>query len=193
MSIYFLIVPSITCVVCDRLSDAVTKYLGRYPGVLFDNFCHGVIAFIIWLAISENIKLETVLQSLLAMAFAIFIDVDHFIQAKSLSLDKALNLEKPAAILHSVLVEIYANLFILVCAKLSFANKITIFNKKSLPQRVLEKLHVLFFLAWTTHLSRDAIKKGFLNSYVFQFQTAPISYSSYLLLTTLISAICKFL
>ena len=52
----------------------------------FDNFTHGIIAFISWCILSEIRTRKDVIDAISSGIIACSLDVDHFVAAKSLNL-----------------------------------------------------------------------------------------------------------
>merc|ERR1712226_363430 len=165
------------------MGTAVTRrhdLIPRLPSVILDNLFHGLIAAATWASIKFHTGKHS--ASILALAFSFLsacaIDLDHFVAAGSLSLRDALNLPRHATAFHSVLFQVYANCLVWILVQLV---KVT-FPKMVDDLLWLGGLSWAYFVAWTSHLARDSINKGFLNEYLISFQTGKSPYWLYLVL-----------
>ena len=112
---FLLITPPFICFFLDSTNKFLIKHevFRKYFIVILDNFFHGFISSYCWLIISKNSRIElSIIELVLAGFFSCYIDLDHFISARSLSLHSALNLKHPAIIFHSVFFQIFINILI---------------------------------------------------------------------------------
>ena len=110
---------------------------------LMDNASHGLIGLISWLVVSYP---NTDIYELIASgAIASFIDLDHFISARSLYLSDATSLST-RPFLHNSLTMIILNVIIYAGLSVFYPEK--------------RYWAVLFFVSWFSHHVRDANRRG---------------------------------
>lgn len=124
-----------------------------------DNFTHGLIS-----VVATGFLFGYNRFSLLIFAFIAgsFVDIDHFIEVRSLSLHRALH-DQPRgrAFLHNSLLLLFINLIIL-------------FLEYSFLRQHHMIYSVIFFLGWSTHHLRDAQRRGL--TLLPLGETSPIDY-----------------
>ena len=137
----------------------------RHLHVLLDNGSHCMIGLLSCLIFSiPNIS---VLNLLLSAFISSFIDIDHFISAKSFSLEDAVSLPR-RPFMHNTLTLLLINLIILIY--------FILYNPK------LYDFAAIIFMAWFSHHLRDANRHGLWFGY--EVSTPPINDHLY------IGAIC---
>lgn len=135
----------------------------RLVRAIMDNGSHFTVAMLTWLILSSpviNLK-EILLTGLMAS----LIDLDHFLAARSMSLQHAIELPK-RPFLHNSLTLFVVNLMVYAIlvyfgSNYSFARKVSL----------------MFFVAWITHHVRDANRRGLWFGALFT--TPPIRNSFY--------------
>lgn len=116
---------------------------GPWAKALVDNWTHGVIGLLCWTIVTDGKQwLEIVTCAFLASV----LDVDHFLAAKSVKLDDALNLQYRPPFHNTLLLGVITGGFLLVSAL--FKNVL------------LQRYSWLFFVAWFSHHMRDAHRRG---------------------------------
>src|SRR5690242_18597976 len=83
-------------IACSMFGDALTfRMYSMLSRALMDDASHGIVAGLTWLATSSSNNIPChikILYAALATFFAVAIDLDHFVAARSWSLKDALNL-----------------------------------------------------------------------------------------------------
>ncbi|XP_036265321.1 transmembrane protein 267 [Pipistrellus kuhlii] len=135
------------CLVADRLLQFPIIQHNTWLRALSDNAVHGVIGMWSW-AIVIGIKKKTDLREIFLAGFlASVIDVDHFLLARSLSLQAALTLPRRPFLHCSTLIPIVV---------LTLKATMHLFKLKDswcfLPWMV--------FISWTSHHIRDGLRRG---------------------------------
>lgn len=148
-------------------------FSNTYLRVLTDNFTHGLIS-----VFATCFLFGWTRRWLLILAFVAgsFVDIDHFIEVRSLSLHRALH-DQPRnrPFLHNSLLLLIITLFMFICEYVFYR-----------PQYVPYSL--IFFLGWSTHHLRDAQRRGL--TFLPFGETSPIDY--YILLMCIVLIIIKF-
>ncbi|KAF2892997.1 hypothetical protein ILUMI_13173 [Ignelater luminosus] len=157
------------------IGDYVVQYskLHIYKA-FFDNITHAIIGGLSWLIVCLYFKnrypLHTLFEIALCTITASFIDLDHFIAARSFNLKDATNLQNRPLLHCSSL------LLLLTLSVILIAYFVQI--------RWLLRLGLIIFIAFTSHHTRDATRRGF---WIYPWgSTTPISYVLYIILTILI-------
>lgn len=126
----------------DKYRNAIIDKLSlklMHINALLDNSSHALIGLVSW-AIVTWPKLD-LYDLIICTCMASFIDLDHFISAKSMHLNKAISLDK-RPFLHNSLTLTFVNLV--------FFTILHNYNQKK------TYLSVLMFVAWFSHHVRDA-------------------------------------
>ncbi|CAF0956073.1 unnamed protein product [Adineta steineri] len=115
-----------------------------YLRAITDNFTHGLIS-----VFATSFLFGWRRRTLLILAYIAgsFVDIDHFLEARSLSLHHALNLQQGRPFLHNSLLLLIINIF-------AFG-----------IEHFLWRYHYIyysavFFIGWSTHHLRDAQRRG---------------------------------
>ncbi|CAF4017648.1 unnamed protein product [Adineta steineri] len=115
-----------------------------YLRAITDNFIHGLIS-----VFATSFLFGWRRRTLLILAYIAgsFVDIDHFLEARSLSLHHALNLQQGRPFLHNSLLLLIINIF-------AFG-----------IEHFLWRYHYIyysavFFIGWSTHHLRDAQRRG---------------------------------
>jgi len=140
--------------------------------VILDNGVHGLIAALSWLIVidyRQNLPFPGIFEVLICACLASVIDIDHFIAAKSMSLNDAMHLTK-RPLFHST------SLLLLVWIMLLLISTLTRWN--------LIRFSWIFLTAGLSHHLRDGIRRG-LWFYPFG-STNPLPYWSYILATAML-------
>lgn len=140
-----------------------------YLRALVDNATHGLISLFATMFLFGYTRQFILLFALFAGSF---VDIDHFIQVRSLSLHRALNDQSSQRpFLH--------NSFLLCCLTL-ICFLIEHFLYKS-EQYIYS---IIFFLGWSTHHLRDAQRRGL--TFLPFGETSPIEYYLPMMCLTLV-------
>lgn len=165
---------SVSYLTCLILLTAITgDYVVAYSKLhvfqaLFDNATHFLIGGLSWLIVclySKEVStsgkiLEVVCCSLLSS----FIDLDHFIEARSLNLKDATNLKR-RPFLHCSTVPVLLCLLILLVGNF-------------LESYTAKRCSLIVLTAFASHHTRDATRRGY---WLYPFgNTAPIPYAMYI-------------
>ncbi|CAH0552671.1 unnamed protein product [Brassicogethes aeneus] len=148
---------------------------------IFDNATHGIIGGVSWFLVRHNFKnvsaVDTINEVAACTFIACFIDIDHFLKAKSIYLEDATNLSS-RPFLHC---STYPFLLSILFLTISYAYQI---NK-------LKVAGLLMLTAFASHHTRDATRRGY---WFHPFgSTPPIPYIVYVGLTCIIPyVICVF-
>jgi hypothetical protein len=130
-----------------------------YLRALTDNFTHGLIS-----VLAASFLFGWTHRSLLILAFLAgsFVDIDHFIEVRSLSLDRVLH-DQPRnrPFLHNSLLLLIITLIIFIFEHIFLRY-----------QHISYAL--IFFLGWSTHHLRDAQRRGL--TFLPIGETPPIEY-----------------
>jgi hypothetical protein len=146
----------------------------KYIHVILDNGSHSLIGLLSYLIFSiPNISL---LNLFLSAFISSFIDIDHFISAKSFKLDDAVSLPN-RPFMHNTAILLTINLII----SLYFI----IYKPK------LHYISIIIFISWFSHHIRDSNRHGLWFGY--DISTPPIKDYQYILLTCLIPLLFRFL
>ena len=144
----------------------------KYLRALTDNFIHGLVS-----ALATSFFFGCSPPSLLLVGFVAgsFIDIDHFIQIRSLSMTRVLDSHAPGRpFLHNSLLLLLIT-FVAVCVE----------SVLSRPHYPLYSM--IFCLAWSTHHLRDAQRHGL--NFLPLGETPPIDY--YIPITCLLLVVIK--
>ena len=164
-----------------KVIELVHRYLGfseRLTRALMDNCAHSSVGILSWLIIAyPNCSF---LELALAGFFASILDLDHFINAKSLSLQDAISLgSRP--FMHNTLHMLVANIVLYFLVDFLWPEKL--------------KFCWLLFIAWFSHHVRDANRRGLWFGSLYT--TQPLDDSCYLgiilILPVILRVIFKFL
>jgi len=131
----------------------------HYLRALTDNFTHGLISLF-----ATSFLFGWTRPKLLIIAFLAgsFVDIDHFIEVRSLSLYRALN-DQPQGrpFLHN-------SLLLLIITLIAFGFEYFLWRYDHIYYSII------FFLGWSTHHLRDAQRRGL--TFLPFGQTSPIDY-----------------
>lgn len=171
------------CIVCDYyifkkpdLKYLINSIFGidvKYVHALLDNASHAFIGLLACLLFElPNIS---IFNLLFAAFISSFIDIDHFIDAKSFDLNEATSLYK-RPFMHNTLTMLIFNLLVFFL--------INYFQSK------MKHISFIIFISWFTHHVRDANRHGlwFGSSY----KTPPLSDYVYILITCLTPLAMKY-
>lgn len=165
----------ITIIVTAHIGDNLLENV-RTPvyKAFADNITHALIGFLGWNIVSLNIKYSNTLyllvDSILCLLIASLIDMDHFCAAKSISLQDATSLN------HRPFLHLSTLPLTIILVLLGWAH--------STNNVYMEKIALIMFVAFGTHHTRDAYRRGY---WLAPFgSTPPFSYFCYLLITILI-------
>ncbi|XP_058463730.1 transmembrane protein 267 [Malaya genurostris] len=169
------IVLLIVCIAGDKLSVAIQK-----PHILkavIDNVTHAWIGLMVTEIVVRNFQDQigrNEKYALIATGCVIssLIDLDHFIEAKSLSLHDATNLtERPFLHNSSIFLILLISMIGAIASKVQYSMSLWL---------------TVNFIAFFTHQLRDAIRRGFwFRAPYLNYSTAPVIYWVYLALTQL--------
>ncbi|WAR29641.1 TM267-like protein, partial [Mya arenaria] len=135
----------LTCFLGDHLlTHPVTNQ--RYLVAIGDSLTHGFVGAISWVIVIDAKNRHDIAQCLLCLMFAMAVDVDHFIAAKSLSLEAALSLPSRPPF-HATTVIFLVDLILLIMAAIL---------KSGTPLT----LALMFTVAWFSHHVRDGTRRG---------------------------------
>lgn len=144
---------------------------------LLDNAVHGLIASLSWLIVvdyRDELFRSNIIEAFVCGCLGCLLDLDHFIQAKSLRLKDAMNLTKrPPFHNTSLLILVWIAMIVM---SFSFSSKLWRFSW-------------ICLIAGLSHHVRDGIRRG-LWFYPFG-STAPLSYSSYLIMTAFLPHVVR--
>ena len=168
----------IFCLVADRLLRFPIIQHNDWLRAISDNIVHGVIGMWSWAVVTGIRKKSDFGEVLLAGFLASVIDVDHFFQARSLSLQAALTLPRRPFLHCSTVIPI---------AVLSVKLAVHLFKLRDswrfLPWMIL--------VSWTSHHIRDGIRHGL---WICPFgKTPPLPSSFYVISTLSLPHLCSFL
>ncbi|XP_061165569.1 transmembrane protein 267-like [Saccostrea echinata] len=166
-----------TCLLGDFLPSTVKSTHGNLPRALIDSFTHWGVAFFSWAIIVQAKNYKEFVECLLCGLLAMAIDADHFIAARSLSLQAALSL-KSRPFLHSTTLTLLISLIIFITGYI-------------LNKGWIKLLSVMCFIAWTSHHIRDGSRRGLWFSPVGS--TPAIPYNIYVVLTLSLPLLVTFL
>ena len=154
-----------TCVFGDYLTFVLNHKISLIKA-LSDSLTHGAIGFLCWFHVENSLK-NSILCGLLAM----FVDIDHFIEAKSFKLENALKLQHRPFLHNSTIPLVLTFLVILV----NFCT-----NKSVIFQQV--KLYgSMVIVALFSHHLRDASRRGlWFGPFI---SSLPVPYPLYIALT----------
>jgi hypothetical protein len=130
-----------------------------YLRAVTDNFTHGLVS-----VFATCFLFGWTRRLLLIIAFIAgsFVDIDHFIEVRSLSLHRALH-DQPQGrpFLHNSLLLLVINLVVFACEYFLYRSQLTYYS-------------IIFFLGWSTHHLRDAQRRGL--TFLPFGETPPIDY-----------------
>ncbi|CAF0971854.1 unnamed protein product [Adineta steineri] len=115
-----------------------------YLRAITDNFIHGLIS-VFATSFLFGWKRRTLL--ILAYIAGSFVDIDHFLEARSLSLHHALNLQQGRPFLHNSLLLLIINIFAFGIEHFLWRYHYIYYS-------------AIFFIGWSTHHLRDAQRRG---------------------------------
>ncbi|XP_065923786.1 transmembrane protein 267-like [Magallana gigas] len=166
----------LTCLLGDFLPSTVSGNHGNLWRALIDSLTHGGVAFFSWAVLVQARNMRGLWESLICGLLGMVIDSDHFIAARSLSLQAALSL-RSRPFLHS------STLTLALCVLLFLTGH-------ALNKGWIKLLSVMCFLAWMSHHVRDGSRRGLwfppLGS------TPAIPYSIYVTVTCLMPLVMMF-
>ncbi|XP_018579196.1 transmembrane protein 267 [Anoplophora glabripennis] len=142
---------------------------------IFDNATHAIIGGLSWFLVCINYKTElrssyVILEIGICSFLSSFIDVDHFIAAKSLSLTKATHLSRRPLLHCSTFPLLTCILFLLLSYIFQWP--------------VIKRYTLIVFTAFASHHTRDATRRGY---WLYWYgSTPPIPYGVYVLITCII-------
>ena len=146
----------------------------KYIHVLLDNGSHSLIGLLSCTIFTiPNISIYNLILSAFISSF---IDIDHFISAKSFSLDDAVSLPK-RPFMHNTATLLAINLII----SLYFI----IYKQKQ------QQIPIIIFMSWFSHHLRDANRHGLWFGY--HMCTPPLADHQYIAVTCLIPILFRFL
>ena len=160
-----------SCLLGDFLTFTYFINSGNFTKAISDSITHGVIALLSWYYIEKSIK-----HSILCGIIAMLVDLDHFIEAKSLKLQNALNLPS-RPFMHNSTIPVFS--FIII----SFLNYSVIESKK------LKLYNSLIFVAIFSHQIRDSSRRGLWFSPLIS--NLPVPYLLYIILIVILCEIFK--
>jgi hypothetical protein len=139
----------LNCIIGDYVIFKTDKYRNiikdklnlnlMHVNAILDNSSHAFIGLVSWLIVTwPTLNLNNLV---ICTCMASFIDLDHFISAKSMYLNRAISLDK-RPFLHNSLTLIFLNLLFLMILYYFYRKKFY--------------LGVLMFIAWFPHHVRDA-------------------------------------
>merc|ERR1711894_464761 len=159
---------------CRRLEYDIAKWQrpNRLIFAAVDNMCHGLLAFLSWLVLVVVYRRKDIIFfGAVSFVLGSLMDIDHFLEAGSLKLERALSLPR-RPIFHNTPLTFLLSILLYTAVKV-------ISNDQKLA--VLSSL--CLFNAWITHQLRDALRRG-LWMYPVMANREPLSmfcYLSYLL------------
>ncbi|KAK2151585.1 hypothetical protein LSH36_358g02091 [Paralvinella palmiformis] len=123
----------------------------RWRRALYDTITHGCIAFLSWAVVSNALhESPAFVSALLCGILAMVLDGDHFYEARSFQLEKALSLQhRPFMHSTSTVIVISLNVWVLVKFMRSYWNV-----------SCLDYLPWMCLIAWISHHLRDANRRG---------------------------------
>lgn len=166
----------LTCLLGDFLPSRVSGIYGNLWRALIDSLTHGSVAFFSWAVLVQARNMRGFWESLICGLLGMVIDSDHFIAARSLSLQAALSL-RSRPFLHST------TLTLALCVLLFLTGH-------TLNKGWIKLLSVMCFLAWTSHHVRDGSRRGLWFPPIGS--TPAIPYSIYVTLTCLMPLVMMF-
>ncbi|XP_034379422.1 transmembrane protein 267 [Arvicanthis niloticus] len=168
----------IFCLVADRLLRFSIIQQNNWLRALSDNIVHGVIGLWSWAVVIGIRKKSDFGEVLLAGFLASVIDIDHFVQARSLSLQAALTLPRRPFLHCSTVIPITV-----VSVKLAMHLFKLRDSWRFLPWMI--------FISWTSHHIRDGIRHGL---WICPFgKTPPLPFWFYVISTLSLPHMCSFL
>ena len=114
----------LTCLFGDYLTFTLLKDHSAGFKALSDSSTHGLVALFSWYYIEKSLK-----NSIFCAMVAMLVDLDHFIEAKSLQLHQALNLSS-RPFMHNSTFPIFGFIFVL------FLNHSVILGKKTCLKKI---------------------------------------------------------
>ncbi|XP_048224368.1 transmembrane protein 267 [Perognathus longimembris pacificus] len=164
------------CLVADKLLQLPLIQQSDWLRALSDNAVHGVIGMWSWAIIIGVKKKADLGEVILAGFLASIIDVDHFFQARSLSLKAALTLPRRPFLHCSTMIPIMV-----------LTLKLTMYLFKVRDWWCF--LPWMLFVSWTSHHIRDAIRHGL---WICPFgKTSPLPFWFYVITTLSLPHICS--
>jgi hypothetical protein len=130
-----------------------------YLRALTDNFTHGLVSVLATCFLFGWTRRELLILAFLAGSF---VDIDHFIEVRSLSLHRALyDQPRNRPFLHN-------SLLLLIISLMMFAAEYFLCRSEQISYSMI------FFLGWSTHHLRDAQRRGL--TFLPLGETSPIDY-----------------
>ncbi|XP_041460403.1 transmembrane protein 267-like [Lytechinus variegatus] len=146
----------VTCITGDFLLSKIHPPRPSYwYRALVDNGTHGLVGLLSWaivinptlLPFGALLENEFLWEIILCGILSSLVDLDHFAAAGTLNLQKTLSLQSRPPLHAATLIPVFCVLLLLVVRLLK------------LPR--LHHLPLILFVAWFSHLTRDATRRGF--------------------------------
>uniref|UniRef100_H2YJ56 Transmembrane protein 267 n=1 Tax=Ciona savignyi TaxID=51511 RepID=H2YJ56_CIOSA len=146
------------CVLIDIVYSTRSAGLSVWGRAIADSSVHFLVAVACWAVVVNGSAQSLILESLICGLLSSLVDVDHFIEARQLSLSAAISVNHRGALHCFATIPVVAGLIWVV--RESLCDVARYLTSSILIQSTIMNLHIIISVAWLSHQLRDATRRG---------------------------------